>query len=161
MDIWKFFERIVNLDFVIPDLVTPETGLDRWPAKDLSNVCLRRHTLKERLYSPLLLVFRPDRINVDRSKGNLSIAIKRDRDRVIAVSVGEDPWLLDGGACQTPTPPFPGIRRDHIVALMPPDLDKVRIAGYLRDKARETMSRQEDQERGQNDESSHRSLSNM
>src|ERR1700731_2164781 len=64
-DVWELFERVVDLDFVIPDQITPDVALDRWPAKDLSNVRLRGDTLEKGLQSTPLFVFGPNRVNID------------------------------------------------------------------------------------------------
>src|ERR1700722_5947091 len=106
----KFFKRIVHVDLVKPDLKAADIALDRWSPEDPPNVFLRGGAFDERFQSPLLYVFRPNRVNIDRSKGHPALGIKRDGDHVIAVSVGEDLRFFDGRARQPPPPPSPGIR---------------------------------------------------
>ena len=102
VDVRKLLKRIVDPDLVIPDLISANTGLDRGPAEELSNVRLRGHTFKERCQTPLFAAFRPDRVNVDWSEGNAAIGVERDRDGVIAVSVGEQPRVPRPGARPDP-----------------------------------------------------------
>src|ERR1700693_3618777 len=36
-NVWKFLERVVYLDLVIPDLISADVALNCWPAKNLSH----------------------------------------------------------------------------------------------------------------------------
>jgi hypothetical protein len=128
----KFFKRIVDADLVVPDLITANPTLDFRSTKEQTNVRLGTQPLKEGRQTLPLIVFRPDRVNVNRRESDPPTRVKWNRDDVSAETVGEHCRFLDRSPCHPPLPPFTGIRRDHVVTAVPRKSHKASIVQSAR-----------------------------